>query len=558
MLSDSQEVSTTDPSSEDQESSRQPPAEQLAWELPSTLELEEADEEDQREEQQAKEKGDRRGAGQGSREERRENRPAAPAYAWPPLPDSLKLPPPPQATYPDIPGPVGRIIESVTRVSGCSRPIAALGVLGALSALASWDWDVQTLAPSPRPLSLNVLGISESTWRKTTAWRMIWKPHLNADEEVEDSWKTARLDYEKAPAGERNHYARSRNASPKLIRGDASVEALRQRLYEGRPCQAQVSDEAGDVLKWAFGERQLPATFSFYNKCFDATEHFDDKTTVSREVTVRRYRHQVALAGQGDVMMRIVNHRAAANGFIGRVLIAKDDSRPPRLPDPTKDDRENLHQYNEAVMAHRRRQDQGMHLAATEWPNPMVLRLDPDATRYLQSFNDEMEVETDRLHASQALHERTFAGRAAELAARLAGVLSAAEWYIRHPDEKPSAEDAHPGLQQVQTACEVVGFHQGELGRILAIAGGNEVSDSASRVLEWLREKLQAKRDGGTAPHINEHGHVALTRLVNDRVRSGPLRNPEFRKRVITALENEVLIAPVQGRRGWHHPHPDL
>lgn len=481
-----------------------------------------------------------------------------PANGWPPLPDMLRLPPPTQETYPDIPGTVGRVIDSVTRISGCSRPIAALGVLGALSALAAFDWDVQTLAPSPRPLSLNVIGISESTWRKSTAWQMIWEPHLRADEEVEDSWRLAGREYQKAAAGERDHYTRPRGASPKLIRGDASVEALKQRLFEGRPCQTQVSDEAGDLLRWAFAERNLSATFGFYSKCFDATEHFDDKATISREVTVRRYRHQLALAGQSHVMMRVVTHAAAADGFIGRILIAKDDFRPPRESAPTVDDRENLRLYNDAVLAHRRRQDQGMHLADTGWPTPMVLRLDPDATGFLQSFNNEMEVDTDKLHASHALHERAFAGRAAELAARLAGVLSAAEWYLRHPDAKPGTEDAQPGMQDVQTACEVVRFHQAELGRILAIASGNQLADSANRVLQWLREELQAKRDGGTALHINERGHVALTRLVNDRVRSGPLRDPEFRKRVIAALEHEVLIAPVLGRRGWHHPHPDL
>ena len=164
---------------------------------------------------------------------------------------------------------------------------------------------------------------------------------------------------------------------------------------------------------------------------------------------------------------------------------------------PTEGDREHLRLYNDAAMAHRRRQDKGLHLASTEWPKPMVLRLDPDATRFLQSFSDEMEVETDRLHAAQALHERAFAGRSAEMAARLSGVLSAAEWYIGHLGEKPGAEDAHPGLLDVQTACELVRFHQGEIGRILAIAGGNQLADSANRVLQWLREELQAKRDGG-------------------------------------------------------------
>ena len=135
MLSDSQEVSTTDSSSEDQDSLRQPRAEQLAWELPAMLNSEHGSKEHQGQDQPQEEERNQRAKGQSGSRQRRKERPLAPTDTWPPLPDGLRLPPPTQATYPDIPGTVGRIIDSVTRISGCSRPIAALGVLGALSAL---------------------------------------------------------------------------------------------------------------------------------------------------------------------------------------------------------------------------------------------------------------------------------------------------------------------------------------------------------------------------------------------------------------------------------------
>ena len=104
----------------------------------------------------------------------------------------------------------------------------------------------------------------------------------------------------------------------------------------------------------------------------------------------------------------------------------------------------------------------------------------------------------------------------------------------------------------------MVRFHLHELGRIVAIAANTEVGIAANRVVGWLREVLLGNSEGGSSRHVNSSGHVALTRLVNDRVRAGPLRDPEFRNRVIRILETECIVAPVKGRLGWHMPHPDL
>ena len=102
----------------------------------------------------------------------------------------------------------------------------------------------------------------------------------------------------------------------------------------------------------------------------------------------------------------------------------------------------------------------------------------------------------------------------------------------------------------METACQVVEFHLTELGRIVAIAGETELAQAGKRVVAWLKEELLVARDVGQAQHIDEHGHAALTRLVNDRARSGPLRDPEFRARLINALEREHFVAEVKGRRG--------
>ncbi len=254
-----------------------------------------------------------------------------PQRDWPPLPQSPEALGPVQEEYPQLPGFAGRLVDSTVRLSGCSRPVAALGVIGSTSALCAWDWDVKTLASDPKPLSLNTLASSETTWRKSTALRPLWRPHLDADRELDAAWREAIAHQESFSADDEPQATRARANSPQMTRGETTIEALKVRLAFGRPCQALFSDEAGELLKWSFQGNRLASTFGFLNKAFDGTELYDDKLVVSREISLTRYRFQVVLAGQSMVIIPLITHPAAANGFSGRSLVAKDDHRPKRL-----------------------------------------------------------------------------------------------------------------------------------------------------------------------------------------------------------------------------------
>ncbi len=477
---------------------------------------------------------------------------------WPPLSQGLEVAGPGQQEYPMLPGFTGQIVDSTVRLSGCSRPVAALGAIGALSALSAWDWDVKTLAPDPKPLSVHVLASSETTWRKSTAWEPLWRPHIEADEEIEAAWLAATAQFDGLSEEDRRRENRPRGHNPQMTRGELTTEALKVRLAAGRPCQALFSDEAGEVLKWSYQGARMSGTLSFLSKTFDGGQLYDDKLVIAREIALRRYRFQVVLAGQGAVMVPLITHPAAGNGFSGRALVAKDDRRPPRLEPPNEKDHDVLRQYSAMVKAHRRRQDEGLELAATAWAEPRVLRIDPAAHGYLLRFHEEMESKADNFHNEGRVHEQGFAGRAAELAARLAAVFSAADWYVANLGRRPGAEDGHPGLDEVRYASQVVRFHLDELGRILAIASNTELGMAVNKVAEWVKEALLENLEGGTSRHVNESGQVALVRLINDRVRTGRLRDPEFRSRVIRILEKEYIVVPVKGRRGWHLAHPDL
>ena len=412
---------------------------------------------------------------------------AGAADEWPPLPKEFSVPPPTQTEYPEIPGFVGHLIEAITRRSGCSRPIAALAVLGSLSGLAAWDWDVQTLAPVPKPLSLNVFGISESTWRKSTAWQMVWQPHLDADEEIEVSWKAANAHHEGLQDSEKRDAFGPRATSPKFTRGDASVETMKSRLLTGRPCQVQFSEEAADLLKWAFQESRLASTLAFYNKTFDGSELSDDKLTIGREVSVRRYRHQLVLAGQSAVMMRIIGNPAAADGFAGRTLVAKDDVRPPRLVPPTDDDQEIVRRYAEAVVMHRRRQDRGLELEGTEWPPPGTLVFDPDALHHLQVFHDMMEKQTDMFHnlnQSQGGMCIWGIGRAAARVRVPAGFpASEVAFALAESDSLSSQEGAYHPQDLLHYSRSRLGCQAclpGAPGQALDVVGQHHAGDGAS------------------------------------------------------------------------------
>ena len=324
---------------------------------------------------------------------------------WPPLSQGLEVAGPDQREYPMLPGFTGQIVDSTERLSGCSRPVAALGAIGALSALSAWDWDVKTLAPDPKPLSVHVFASSETTWRKSTAWEPLWRPHLEAVEEVEAAWLAATAQFVSLSEEDRRREHRPRVHNPQMTRGELTIEALKVRLDTGRPCQALFSDEAGEVLRWSYQGARMSSTLSFLSKAFDGRELYDDKLVVAREIALRRYRFQVVLAGQGAVMVHLITHPAASNGFAGRALVAKDDRRPPRLEPPDEDDHDVLRQYSAMIRAHRRRQDEGLELAATVWNEPQILRIDTDAEGHLLQFHEEMETLADSFFREGRFHE---------------------------------------------------------------------------------------------------------------------------------------------------------
>ena len=472
---------------------------------------------------------------------------------WPLVPPRLRPILSEQGGYPSIPGEVGRVVEAFHRKSGCSRPVAALLTMASLSTLAAGDWNVQSMAPDPKPLTFHVLGISESGWRKSTAMRMIWQPHEKADREVDTEWREASDLIKALPSGEWPPSMLPRSASPKLMRSALKVADMKNLLRHGRPCQAQVCDGSAELLKLAFSKTNLRSALQFLCETFDGSPLSYDGKQVG---TINGYRHLLAVVGPMSELLGVICHPAAQDGFSGRCLVAKDDRRPMRPGAIREEDQNILHRYCEAVLAHRRRQDKGIHLETTTWRDPVTIELDPEARPLLERFQTETEAESDTLRDRGALHQAALAVRAAEVAARIAGVLAAAEWYIQHPDGIPGPEDVHVGVVEIATAFQVVRFHLEELGRLLSIeAKGGEV-DAANSVIDWVREELGQRRKGGDARHIDERGRVWVTRLINDRVRRGRLRDPEFRRAVVAQLVQQHYLAevPGQGGRFWTHP----
>ena len=256
---------------------------------------------------------------------------------WPPVPDRLNARIATQSEYPPIPGHVGELVEAVRKSSGCSRPIAALGVLGSLSALAAGDWTVQTLAHDPKPPIFHLLGISESTWRKTTAAGRIWQPHFEADREVESAWREASALMMDLPSGRWPDSMMPRRASPRLTRGALSVAEVKRFLKHGRPSQAQVCDGTAALVKASFAQASLPSALEFYCTTFDGSElSYEVKGNSTEPGAIMEYRHQLVAVGSSSDLMAVICHPAASSGFSGRCLVAKDDHRPSK-PKPRWD-----------------------------------------------------------------------------------------------------------------------------------------------------------------------------------------------------------------------------
>ena len=412
----------------------------------------------------------------------------------------------PPAAYPvEALGPVlGDAVQAIANDVQAPVAIAAQSVLAAAAFLAQGKANIVHEGRTI-PLSLFALTIAESGDRKSSCDRVVMRPvaewqrdrhaeYRDAEREYRDAaevHKAARADAQRAAKRDKTHDAEAHAAMlaelvgpeppahPQVICSEPTLEGLFRSFRYGRPSQALFTDEGGEFFGGhAMDPDRAMRTVAALSKYWDGSPitrtrgaEGETHTLYGRRLTAHlMVQPIVAATVLGDPLLQ-------QQGLLARFLVAeaqsiagtrlKDIATP--SPDPA--------QHPAVVKLYARMRellewepDQADD-GALELPN---LTLSPDAcSRWAAGYNA-----TEKMQAPGKSLEiiRPAAGKAAENALRLAGVLAVFE----------GAETVT--ADHVARGWELAGYYLDTVLRQAQTAQATAAERDAHEVLYWLSE----------------------------------------------------------------------
>ena len=409
----------------------------------------------------------------------------------------------PGAAYPVAHlGPLRAAVEAVQGMAQAPVAIPAASALTVASLAVQGFADVETLG-GPRPLSLYALTIARSGERKSAcdaplmaALREHEREQARAQREAQMRWQNAHalwkgerdriLAEAKKGKGEKKAAAQADlnalgpepAAPPSADRTvtEPTFEGLTRLFATGQPSLGIFSDEGGQFLGGhAMNSDNRQKTLAALN---DLWQGNPIRRTRSGDghATLHGRRLAVHLMAQPIVAHAFMADRMTGEtGFLPRFLICEPPSTiGTRLHANARCDGAAL-----GIFAARLR-------AVLETPLPMdedtrelsprVLPLAPDAHELLVRFAD--TIETAQAPGGDLAHVTGYASKAAEQAARIAGVLT-----LWRDLEAPAVT-----VRDMGDGCALAQFHLSEAVRLSDAATVSRETDRAETLRRWLRE----------------------------------------------------------------------
>ena len=459
-------------------------------------------------------------------------------------------------------------------------PMIASSALATVSLVCQGHADIARDERLTGPISLSVASIASSGERKSAAdktfsaqiRKAIRELQTEAEETIKaaqarlDSWEAMRAGVksalaniekgilpaqDKPPSGQpitdamleaarqrlllRNNELAERRpvvpTMPRVLFGDASLEALAQKMQRSLPVGALWEDEGGQVIgSVGFREERLLAFLTALSKLWDGTGFTQDRASVDdREMFGKRL--TVNLMFQPAVLDKLFSLEAGlarTQGFLARMLICEPTSTMgTRLYTPPK--------RLEAVDAFSRR---ALELFRRPLPlseasefevDPPVMQLDPDAKKSWCDYHDLVERELGE--CGDLVDVPDFASKSAEQAVRIAGNF---HLFAGHEPGEAVSEET------MASAREVAAWYLDETLRIIRGRATPEPIRDAVLVWEWAKGL-----ETFTTSDLINYGPNAL-RKAKDR-----------REAALKELERHCLIACArQGKKRTFHINP--
>jgi hypothetical protein len=417
----------------------------------------------------------------------------------------------PAAPYPvGALGPVlGEAAVSIARKVQCPTEIAAQSVLAVASLAAQAHADVLMPFGQTRPLSLFLFSIALSSDRKTSADYEALTPIREREKELGDQYsydlEQARM-CQAAWAGERKKIEGDKKLGyderidrlkrlgrepetplhPILAVPEPTVEGLMKMWPNAHAALGLFSAEGGQLVGGhSMSEDNRLKTAAAYSELWDGKPvrrvRAGDGVTI---LNGRRFslhvmiQPEAAQAFLSDTLLR-------SQGLLSRILIAAPATMAGQrfYKAAEEHDSSSIRAYSHIVG----------QLLQQPWPLadgkrnellPRVLRISSDAQEVWRQFYDDIEGRSGP--GSELVAVREFAGKAAEHAARIAGVLSIVG--------DPGAQEI--GAATMEHATALVDWYVGEAQRLAAAALTDPKIARAQRLLEWTRGRPDIPADG--------------------------------------------------------------
>ena len=460
--------------------------------------------------------------------------------------EAQPLPPPP---LPDVLRPY---VWAICELAGTSIGTAHAAAMGALNLALSAVIDVESLAPDVHPSTLFMLTSSETGWRKSAAFKLAFRAHLEADDIIDACWEDARKakgGKAKAdkPEGDNTHAPMiaddPRPVSPVALRNDSTAEALLANLAEGRRTQSLASAEGGVALGgWSYGKGQVGQTYAKFNSLWSGESVDYQRITQRVSIRVADARLCICLMMQPPFATQHVLSDAATNGFSARSLLNRDIARPKESvfewPVSTSA-RHYVDQLKVLIAQLRRQQDAGTQFVDAP-PIPVtVMRPSPGARTALREFLTECQNAADS--GTVDGHERGFLERAAEQAARYAAMLAA----LRSLEAGDPFGDSYTEAD-VRDAAAVIDWH-----RLNLASYAQEAEDARfAKAAQWAADRLHGWAEKSKAAH----GGISLLSVLG-RYAAGDARfikdDPDGKRRVMQLLEEYGFVRPLPSRGNY-------
>lgn len=407
-------------------------------------------------------------------------------------------------TFPvDALGVLGPAVEAVQGQTLAPVAIPSASALAVASLAVQGFADVETLA-GYRPTSLFLLTVAKSGERKSSCDGLLLAELRKFEKAAHDTYRQAMSNWKVEVAfwkGERDRIlsngrgkkGKERTGSQADLRAlgeepaappvpdrtvsEPTFEGLTRKFSEGMPSLGLLSDEAGQFLGGhAMTKDHRQKTLAALNQVWDGSAI---QRTRAGEGSTVLYGRRLAchlMAQPGVVRTFFSDPLTTDIGFAARFLICEPPStigtrlqeKVARNPAALNDFGLRLKQILETPMP----MD-----PFTRALNPRQLKLTPPARNMLEAFSD--EVETKQIPGGEFAQITGAASKAAENAARIAGVLTL--WGNLDATEVGPDEMAH-GIKLAE-------FYLSEAARLADAANISPEIERAERLRQWLMDE---------------------------------------------------------------------